>query len=169
MRNLVLFFLSTVLLGIGSFAQQTPASTSIDPPSDEKQLVELRGDGVQIYSCVLDKTALNWKFQGPDAKLSNADGSNAGSHYAGPTWKVLDGSEVKGTVIGTKPSPDSGAIPWLLLKVASHAGDGKLKSAEYITRTDTKGGVAPSAGCDATHKGEQARVPYAATYRFYGK
>src|SRR5579862_2426646 len=168
MRN-GLLFLCTVLLGIGLLAQQPPASGSIEPPNDEKPLLELHGDGVQIYSCVLDKTTLNWKFQGPEANLSNADGTAAGSHYAGPTWKLLDGSEVKGTMIGTKSSADAGAIPWLLLKVASHAGQGKLQDAEYITRTDTKGGVAPSSGCDATHQGEQARIPYSATYRFYGK
>lgn len=169
MRNLVLLFPYTVLLGISLLAQQPPASGSIEPPNDEKQLLELHGDGVQIYSCVLDKTTLNWKFQGPEAKLSNADGTAAGSHYAGPTWKLLDGSEVKGTMIGTKASADAGAIPWLLLKVASHAGQGQLQNAEYITRTDTKGGTAPSSGCDATHQGEQARIPYSATYRFYGK
>jgi Protein of unknown function (DUF3455) len=168
MRNLCLALL-VVSFVLNVSGQQPPASTSIDPPSDEKVLLELHAEGVQIYSCVLDKTALNWKFQGPEAKLSNADGSDAGRHYAGPTWKLLDGSEVKATMVGTRPSPDSGSIAWLLLKVASHAGEGKLQEAEYVTRTDTKGGVAPSSGCDATHQGEQARVPYSATYRFYGK
>ena len=169
MRNFFFLVLLEVSLAFNAFGQQPPASASIDPPNDEKVLLELHGDGVQIYSCVLDKTTLNWKFQGPEAKLSNADGSNAGTHYAGPTWKLLDGSEVKGTMVGTKPSPDGGSIPWLLLRVASHAGEGKLLKAEYVTRTETKGGVAPSSGCVATHQGEQSRVPYSATYRFYGK
>ena len=168
MRSPFFLLLSIALFAVNLLAQQPP-SASIDPPSDAKQLLELQGDGVQIYSCVLDKTTLNWKFQGPEAKLSNADGSNADSHYAGPTWKLLDGSEVKGSMIGTKPAAETGAVPWLLLKVASHTGNGKLQNAEYITRTNTKGGVAPSSGCDATHQGEQARVPYSATYRFYGK
>lgn len=169
MRNLHFLALLVFSLVLSVFGQQPPASTSIDPPSDEKVLLEVHAEGAQIYSCVLDKTALNWKFQGPEAKLSNANGSDAGTHYAGPTWKLLDGSEVKGTVIGTKSSPDGGSIPWLLLKVASHTGEGKLQKAEYVSRTDTKGGLAPSSGCDATHQGEQARVPYTATYRFYGK
>jgi hypothetical protein len=150
-------------------AQQPPTSTSIDPPAGEKLLLELHGDGVQIYTCTLDKTALNWKFQGPEAKLTNGDGSDAGTHYAGPTWKLADSSEVKASAIGNKPAPEAGSIPWLLLKVASHAGTGKLQNADYITRTDTKGGVAPTTGCDTTHQNEQARVPYTATYRFYGK
>ena len=169
MRKFLFLVFAVVSLLLNVSGQQPPASTSIDPPSDEKVLLELHADGVQIYSCVLDKTALNWKFQGPEAKLSKADGSDAGTHYPGPTWKLLDGSEVKAAMVGTKPSPDGGSIPWLLLRVATHSGEGKLQKAEYVTRTDTKGGVAPSSGCDATHQGEQSRVAYSATYRFYGK
>lgn len=174
MRNprphfLVVTILILATVATGAFAQQPPASASIDPPAGEKLLLELHADGVQIYTCTLDKTTLNWKFQGPEAKLANSDGSDAGTHYAGPTWKLADGSEVKGSMTGNKPAPDAGSIPWLLLKVASHAGTGKLQNADYITRTDTKGGVAPTTGCDTTHQNEQARVPYSATYRFYGK
>lgn len=169
MRNPVPRLLIPVVLVTCVFAQQPPVSTSIEPPAGEKNLLELHGDGVQIYTCTLDNTALNWKFKGPEAKLANADGSDAGTHYAGPTWKLLDGSEVKASMVGTKPAPEVGSIPWLLLKVASHAGTGKLQNADYITRTDTKGGVAPTTGCDTAHQNEQARVPYTATYRFYGK
>lgn len=169
MRDLVLCLLIITVLVTGAFAQQSSPSTSIDPPAGEKLLLELHGDGVQIYTCTLDNTVLNWKFKGPEAKLTSADGSDAGTHYAGPTWKLVDGSEVKGSMIGTKPAPEGGSIPWLLLKIASHAGSGKLQNAEYITRTDTKGGVAPATGCDAAHQNEQVRVRYTATYRFYGK
>jgi len=60
-------------------------------------------------------------------------------------------------------------VAWLLLKVVSKAGDRKLQTAAYVTRTDTRGGVVPATGCDAAHQGEQARVPYTATCHFYGK
>lgn len=169
MRNSLPCLLILTIFAASAFAQQPPASTSIEPPAGEKLILELHGDGVQIYTCTLDNTTLNWKFQGPEAKLTHADGSNAGTHYAGPTWKLLDGSEVKGSMVGTKPAPEAASIPWLLLKIASHAGSGKLQSVDYITRTDTKGGVAPSTGCDSAHQNQQARVPYTGTYRFYGK
>ena len=35
-------------------------------------------------------------------------------------------------------------------------------------RADTKGGAAPTAGCDAAHKGEQAHIRYYALYQFFG-
>ena len=159
-----------VLVAILPFRVRAQQPSSIDPPAGEKRLLQLKGEGVQIYSCASENGAAPaWKFVGPEAKLITEEGSRAGEHYTGPTWKLLDGSEVRGSLVSSKPAAESGAIPWLLLKVASHAGTGKLQTADYITRTDTKGGVAPTSSCDNTHQNEQARVPYAATYRFYGK
>jgi hypothetical protein len=43
-----------------------------------------------------------------------------------------------------------------------------LSTAAFIRRADTKGGVAPTTGCDAAHRGEQARIRYSALYQFYG-
>jgi len=44
----------------------------------------------------------------------------------------------------------------------------KLSAVAFVRRADTKGGVAPSTGCDAAHVAAQARVPYSATYQFFG-
>jgi Protein of unknown function (DUF3455) len=129
----------------------------------------LQGDGVQIYACTVDNGTTVWKLQGPEAKLKTETGSEAGSHFAGPTWKLLDGSQVKGSMVATKPASEPGAVAWLLLKVVDKSGNGKLQTADYITRTNTKGGVAPATGCDAAHQGRLARVPYTDTYSFYGK
>jgi hypothetical protein len=172
--SVVLLVLATLWARPFAQAQQPPAAapataTSIEPPRDEKLLLLLQGDGVQIYGCSVDNGAAVWKFQGPEAKLTTEKGSPAGTHFAGPTWKLLDGSQVKASMVATKPATESGAVAWLLLKVVDKSGDGELRTAEYITRTNTKGGAAPSTGCDAAHQGQQARVPYTATYRFYGK
>ena len=37
----------------------------------------------------------------------------------------------------------------------------------YIQRLTTKGGLAPTTGCDAAHAGTTARIDYTATYYFY--
>ncbi len=65
-------------------------------------------------------------------------------------------------------SPAQGAVPWLLLRAKSNEGAGAFASVKYIQRVDTKGGVAPSAGCDAAQAGAEARVDYSANYAFYG-
>jgi hypothetical protein len=121
--------------------------------------------GVQIYTCKATATGFGWVFVAPDATLY-AKGKIVGTHYAGPTWESKDGSKVVGSrIAGATPDPTS--IPWLLLGVVSHAGDGKMSEVTYIQRLETSGGLAPSSGCDATAAGVSARVPYTATYYFY--
>jgi hypothetical protein len=51
----------------------------------------------------------------------------------------------------------------------SHQGRGILADAAFIRRTDTKGGVAPTTGCDAGHISEQVRMRYSASYQFFGE
>ncbi|HMJ12980.1 MAG TPA: DUF3455 domain-containing protein, partial [Polyangiaceae bacterium] len=88
------------------------------------------------------------------------------THYAGPTWEYRDGSKVVAArVSGFTADPT--AIPLLLLSAVSHEGKGKMSKVTYIQRLDTAGGLAPTAGCDASHVGEIARAGYAATYVFY--
>lgn len=72
-----------------------------------------------------------------------------------------------GEVLAKAEAPDATAIPWLLLRAKSHEGNGVLTPVTYIRRAATKGGAAPSSGCDAGHVAMEARVPYTAVYQFY--
>jgi len=74
---------------------------------------------------------------------------------------------VVGEVVAKADAPEPVAIQWLLLRVKSRQGSGPLSTATYIRRTDTKGGAAPTTGCDAHHLSEQARIRYSATYQFF--
>jgi hypothetical protein len=150
-------------------AQAEPAAAQADPtatPAGTKRLLQLTGVGVQIYNCREQPGGPAWFFVAPQAKL--LDGSTEkGSHSAGPTWALNDGSSVKGQLLATRPSPDPDAIPWLLLKAVENSGSGALTQVRYIRRSDTSGGKAPSTGCDVTHLGSTIQVPYKATYSFY--
>jgi len=42
-----------------------------------------------------------------------------------------------------------------------------MKNVSSIQRLQTKGGKAPTNGCEALHRGEQARISYTADYYFY--
>jgi len=153
-------------------AQQTapaPVPAVIDPPAGARLLLQLKGIGTQVYLCAVKAEQAAWQFKGPSAKLLDASNQPVGTHFAGPTWHLNDGSEVQGKLIGSKPSPDTGSIPWLLLSASVHTGSGKLTPVDFIQRTDTKGGAMPSTGCDARHAGTLSRVPYTATYTFYAK
>jgi hypothetical protein len=129
--------------------------------------VEAFGKGVQIYTCKASHGGYAWGLKAPDASLQDAKGNVIGKHFAGPSWQATDGSVVVGAPLNASPSPDAGAIPWLVLQAKSHSGNGLMTGVQYIVRTRTEGGVAPSTGCDASHAGAEVRVPYSAVYLFF--
>ena len=155
-----------ILVGKGAFAVNAD-QTAVAPPQGSAPLLEVVADGVQIYTCEAKGNLFEWSFKAPEANLFDEQGRQIGTHFAGPTWKMADGSGIVGEVIGKADAPEKGAVQWLLLRAKSHQGRGILADAAFIRRTDTKGGVAPTTGCDAGHASEQARMRYSASYQFF--
>jgi hypothetical protein len=123
--------------------------------------------GDQIYTCKQQNGQYSWALKAPDAQLFDESGKALGRHFAGPSWELNDNSGVSGKVLARTDSPDKDAIPWLLLAAVDHSGSGLLSHVSHIQRLNTKGGKAPSAGCDASHADAETRVPYSADYLFY--
>jgi hypothetical protein len=140
---------------------------ALAPPAGAKLLLHVVADGVQVYQCEAKDKGSEWVFKAPDATLFDGDGRQVGTHFAGPSWKLADGSVVVGEVAARADAPEAGAIPWLLLKAKSHDGAGLLTNATLVRRVETKGGAAPKTGCDAAHVADQARMRYSAVYEFY--
>ncbi|MFY9936468.1 MAG: DUF3455 domain-containing protein [Silvibacterium sp.] len=156
MRILLLFF---VVFGSIILSPAQPGPASIDAPQGAKLLLEVKGNGAQVYTC----TDARWVLKAPDAKLLDAHGQVIGTHFAGPTWRLNDGSEVKGKMIASQPAPDGKSIPWLLVGAVPGSQSGKFASAAYIQRTETSGGAAPKEACTSG----ELPVPYTAKYSFY--
>jgi hypothetical protein len=120
--------------------------------------------GVQAYSW----NGSSWIFVEPVATLF-ADArynGEVGTHYVGPTWESNSGSKVVAARIpGKGCTPDSTAIPWLILKKVSNDGSGIFSSVTFIQRVNTTGGTAPTA--PGAEIGERKEVPYTAEYYFY--
>jgi hypothetical protein len=157
---------AAILIGTGVVAARADQA-AVAPPEGSTPVLELVADGVQIYTCEPKEGGFDWSFKAPEANLFDKQGRQVGTHFAGPTWKVEDGSEVVGEVVAKSDAPEPGAAQWLLLRAKSHQGSGTLSTVAYIRRTETKGGLAPSTGCDASHKSQQARMRYSATYQFF--
>jgi hypothetical protein len=153
-----------VLAAAPAFADQA----AVAPPAGAPLILEVQADGVQIYACEAAAKGPDWVFKAPEANLFDAHGRQVGTHFAGPGWKLYDGSAVTGAPTAKADAPVPGAVAWLLLEVKTHEGAGALAAAATIRRADTKGGAAPAAGCDGGHLGEQARMRYSATYQFFG-
>lgn len=156
---------AAILIGTGGFAARAD-QVAVAPPEGSTPVLEFVADGVQIYTCDAKEGGFEWAFKAPEANLFDKQGRQVGTHFVGPTWKLEDGSEVVGEVVAKSGAPEPGAVQWLLLRAKSHQGSGTLSTVAYIRRTETKGGLAPSTGCDASHKSQQARMRYSATYQF---
>jgi Protein of unknown function (DUF3455) len=171
MRNHVPGFAFVAALAANIFfsfslsAQQVPAQ--LQPPTGEQLLLRVHAKGDQVYTCKGDAAQFAWTLKAPDAQLFDGEGKLFGKHFAGPSWEAKDGSRVTGKAVANVPSPDADSIPWLLVNIVSHEGTGVLAPATTIQRLNTKGGKAPASGCDASHAGQEVRVPYSADYLFY--
>jgi hypothetical protein len=163
----VIFRVASALLIVGTVSARADQA-AVAPPAQAPLVVDAQADGVQIYACEATGTGPQWVFKAPEANLFDAEGRQIGTHFAGPGWKLADGSQITGAPVAKADAPVSGAIPWLLLEVKTKQGSGRLAAVTVIRRADTKGGAAPATGCDASHIGEQARMRYSATYQFFG-
>jgi uncharacterized protein DUF3455 len=141
---------AAVLIGTGGAATRADQA-AVAPPEGSAPLLELLADGVQIYVCEAQGNSFEWSLKAPEANLFDKQGRQIGTHFAGPIWKLDDGSEVVGEVVARADAAEPRSIRWLLLRAKSHQGSGALSTVAYIRRTETKGGVAPSTGCDAAH------------------
>jgi hypothetical protein len=136
---------------------------------NEELALQVRAAGSQIYMCAATpgSSRFEWMPKAPEADLFDSDGNKIGSHYAGPTWELADGSKVAGRIVARADAPDHDSLPWLLLDATSNAGTGRLAGVSSIQRIDTAGGAPPAQPCDLAHMNAEVRVPYEATYAFY--
>ena len=155
--------------GAGSaYASDVPPP---QPPAGHELILDTQAYGTQIYECQANRT---WALRAPNASLVEEFSGQIISHYGaidrpgvfagpGPIWQSrIDGSAVRGRVIGSVPNP--GSIPLLLLEIAEYQGSGMMRDVSYIVRDNTVGGVAPTGTCTV---GTRRPVYYEANYRFY--
>src|SRR5437879_3501316 len=97
---------------------------SLKAPAGEEVILVAHATGTQIYVCRQgEDQKFSWVFKAPEAELTDATGKKIAHHSAGPTWKHIDGSEVKAKVVAKQDAPKveapkPEAIPWLLLSTA---------------------------------------------------
>jgi hypothetical protein len=164
-----------MLLGAQSQGPARPeVPKSLKAPAGEEVILMAHATGTQIYVCQLGADQkYGWVFKAPEAELTDAMGKKIVHHSAGPTWKHIDGSEVKAKVVAKEDepkveAPKPEAIQWLLLSATSHSGDGILSRVTSIQRIHTAGGMPPEAkNCDASAAGKEVGTVYAADYYFY--
>nr|WP_042671615.1 DUF3455 domain-containing protein [Methylobacterium sp. B34] len=148
-----------------SHATTSSAQTSQADLADVhgSETLKVQGVGAQIYECKkVAQGRLEWVFRDPAAALIK-DGKTLGEHYAGPTWRMNDGSSIKGVVVKQAQGTTSADIPWLELKAVDHLGKGFLSNVTSVRRIRTEGGQI-SGPC--TSEGSFTSASYEAEYIF---
>ncbi len=141
---------------------------AIQAPPGEDVVLLARASGSQIYTCQAGADGkFIWTLKAPEAELTDREGRVIGSHLAGPTWKLKDGSEVIGKAAAHVDSPNPDSIPWLLVTAVGHSGNGLLTTVTTIQRVHTHGGKPLGGGCDESHRGAETKSGYTADYYFY--
>jgi Protein of unknown function (DUF3455) len=153
--------------GAGDPPSPPKVPTALAVPAGAKLVARFHATGAQVYACSGAGGQFSWVLVRPDATLADASGAVTGTHGAGPSWKLWDGSVVYGKKLAQAAAPDAGAVPWLLLGATSMTGSGQLTGVTFVQRVATKGGIAPATGCDATHGGSEVRANYSADYYFF--
>jgi hypothetical protein len=160
------------VLGISAAnAQREPppdVPDAIQAPAGEEVVLFAHASGSQIYACQSGTDAkFVWTLKAPDAQLKDRKDKLIGSHFAGPTWKLNDGSQVTGKAVAHVDSLNPDSIPWLLVSAVAHAGKGLLANVTTIQRIHTHGGKPPAEGCDESHRDAETKSSYTADYYFY--
>lgn len=160
--------LTAALPSFGAGIAEPPGISAQLRPEGESPAFVLQAAGVQVYTCKssADGYEQKWTLVAPEATLSE-NGSVVGHHGAGPVWESSsDGSAAKGSA---KARQDGGAgnVAWLWLTATSVGKPGRFADVTSVLRVATLGGVEPAGGCDAAHVGQEAKVPYTASYYFY--
>ena len=138
-------------------------------PAGNSIKLETVGIGEITYECREKKDAAGayeWAFVAPVATLSDMQQKSIAKYYGGPTWEAADGSKITGKQVAVAPA-SPGNIPLQLVKAEPATGNGAMTGVSYIQRLETKGGIAPSAPCNAAAAGTKQQVAYQAKYVFY--
>lgn len=148
-------------------APDVPDAIAVPPGQEVVFFASAKGS--QIYTCQAGADGkFTWTLKAPEAELRDRKDKVIGTHSAGPTWKLKDGSEVTGKPAAHVDALDSDSIPWLLVNVVSNAGKGQLAKVTAIQRVHTHGGK-PGNGdvCDDSHKDGETKSEYRADYYFF--
>ena len=165
----ILGLLCLLTFAVAQESTKPEVPDKIKAPAGEELVLAAHATGFQIYSCQPNTDGQPaWLFKAPEAELRDNTDRVVGRHYAGPTWKHNDGSEVTGKVLAKVDSADADAIPWLLLTATNHSGSGTLAGVSTIQRIHTKGGQPPAATrCTSSNLDVTSKSSYVADYYFY--
>jgi len=189
MKNCIALLGLSLIYGLPPAAQAQTVTPPVVPPGLEveapnRAFLVGHAFGTQNYECqpVDSLGRVNWTLFTPEATLFNDQNEQLITHFNSPnpdearvvraTWQdSADTSTVWARAVAAA-TVDANAIAWVkLARVGARVGPtggNTLSDTTFVQRVNTRGGLAPSSGCDQLPDvGKKAFVPYTADYFFY--
>jgi hypothetical protein len=166
----IAILLGTSALAGGQALPRPDVPEKIQAPASEDVVLLAHATGSQIYVCHAGADGkAAWSLKAPEAELHDSQGAVIGRHFAGPTWKDKDGSEITGKAVERVNAPESKSVQWLLVTVTEHSGKkGVLSHVTSVQRINTQGGMPPADDdCNTSKLNTEVKSPYSADYYFY--
>jgi len=142
-------------------------------PAGEREVERLVARGTQTYECRAtprDAGSSQWVYVAADLELTDVAGRAAGRHtFAPPIWQAPDGSRLTGAIRARADAPEAANAPWLLVATRSVSAEGRFSKVTSLQRLNTRGGIAPTHGCDLAKLGVKERVPLIAEFVLFTK
>lgn len=139
------------------------------PLPGEAPAFMLQASGVQVYQCLplgSDPNVFAWTATAPQATLF--DGSRSVARWTGTNqWEAIDDRSSISGVVRSMQAAGANDLPWALLRAIPVGDSGLFAGVTSVQRVNTRGGAAPTGGCDASRAGEEARVDFSADLYFY--
>jgi hypothetical protein len=175
MGNRAALSLAAALLGSTGLPALAVSEPTVPPAlrarADEVPAFMLTGNGAYVYQCkptLANPDAYTWSFLVPDATLY--DGSNPVARHASvDIYEANNDASSLTAVVRSAAAAGAGNLPWAAFNARGLNEKGLFAGVTGFQRVNTKGGGPPSAGCDASHAGDEARQTYTADYYFYRK
>ena len=152
----------------GPGTSHAPSADVLSPKSGSPFLT-LDAKGYQYFRCTVDARGGYWKFERPEAKLTNSAGETV-AELSGPmqAFDHSDGSRIISSHITAWVNPANPAVDnkLALLQAVSDDREGVFKGVRYIQRLDTVGGM-PQGSCTQPDNGKLQKVPFSAKFVFW--
>ena len=168
MTRLPILLILAASLPAAALSEPDGLSPALRAPSSEQPAIMLSAQGAQLFECKPNEAGggFAWKFVSSDVQLY--EGARSVATLKSPTQidSTADRSSVEGQLLS---SQDAGSenLPWASFTARPTGDTGIFAGVSRILRASTRGGIAPTTGCDAGHTGAAARVPFSADYYFY--
>jgi hypothetical protein len=140
--------------------------SSIIVPASVEPYLRLHAMGAQVFRCEhIDGSGYLWRFQRPEAQLTDDKGKTVATHGANFSFEHNDGSRLVARITAYEDARNVKDLRPVLM-AATASGTGAFAQTTHVQRSETNGGLPPP-DCKPSDLNRILSVPFSADFVFY--